>query len=243
MSALPASVATAAPTEPTARTLFLIAEDFTLPIPVSLTLSQFRAWALSDDFPEKLRAHFVDEEIYLDMPNEELEAHNGVKTEITGVLRNINKQRKIGKLYSDGSLVSIPRAGVSNNPDSFFLSWETIESKKARLVPRKNVKDQYIEVEGSPDWLLEVVSRGSVKKDKVKLRRAYHRGKVGEYWLVDARGDEIEFTIFLWRKRGYVPAPVEDGWQYSECFGQWFRLTRERDRLGMWDYSLEVKSE
>lgn len=242
MSSAAASMAPVVAAEPTAHTLYLITNDFTLPIPVRLTLGQFREWATSDEFPESLPVHFVEQEVYLDMSNEELATYVLAKGEIQRVVANLNVELDLGKFFPDGALVTNIKARVSNNPDAALLTWETLKAKRARLVPRKRAKDQFREIEGSPDWVLEVVSMSSVQKDTVKLRRAYHRGEIREYWLVDARGAEITFQILLWRKRGYVTAPSREGWQYSELFGRWFRFARKRDRLGFWAYQLEVKA-
>jgi Uma2 family endonuclease len=86
----------------------------------------------------------------------------------------------------------------------------------------------------SPDWVLEIVSNSSVAKDTRDLRQAYHRARIREYWLVDARGEDIHFQILHWRKTGYVAAPREAGWQRSRVFARWFQLTRCRDRRGGW---------
>jgi len=47
----------------------------------------------------------------------------------------------------------------------------------------------------------------------------------------------------MWRKTGYAATPHKDGWQNSKVFGRAFRLIRERNRRGAWNYSLLVKSE
>ena len=52
----------------------------------------------------------------------------------------------------------------------------------------------------------------------------------------------IVFTILLRRKNGYAAAPVKDGWQRSKVFGRSFRLTRQRDEFGLWEYTLEVRA-
>jgi hypothetical protein len=75
------------------------------------------------------------------------------------------------------------------------------------------------------------------------LREKYHRANVSEYWLIDARGPKIDFQILLHEPTGYVPAPKRAGWQLSRVFGRSFRLTRRRDRLGSWEYTLHVKPE
>jgi Uma2 family endonuclease len=59
------------------------------------------------------------------------------------------------------------------------------------------------------------------------------RAGVPEYWLIDARGDEIDFPVLHRRKTGYAAVPQRDGWQKSKVFGRWFRLTRQKDDLDL----------
>jgi Uma2 family endonuclease len=211
--------------------------------PSAFTLSGFRAWVKADGFPERVRVAFLDGEIYLDMSNEELETHVAVKGEIGRVLSTLVRDSKLGKYYGDGVLVTNEAANVSNNPDALFLSWETIDSRRVQLIPREGEEGQYTEIEGRPDWVLEVVSDSSVRKDTRRLREAYHRAGIPEYWLIDARGEEIAFQILHRRKNGYAAAPLREGWQRSRVFGRNFRLVREHDRAGMWEYTLETRAD
>jgi Uma2 family endonuclease len=212
-------------------------------IPLSaLTLAGFREWATSADFPENCRAAFIGEEIFLDMSNEDPETHVIIKSVITITIGTLNRELDLGRFYSDGVLISNEAAGVSNNADASLLLWKSLEQNRVRLVPRPNQPGRFREIEGSPDWLLEVLSDSSVEKDTELLRRAYHRAGVREYWLIDVRGEEIVFQILLWRKKGFVAAPNQDGWQRSQIFGREFRLVRKRTRMNLWDYSLEVRS-
>jgi Uma2 family endonuclease len=98
-----------------------------------------------------------------------------------------------------------------------------------------------IGIEGSPDWVLEIVSAWSVEKDTRDLRRAYHAAHIREYWLIDARGEDIHFQVLHWRKSGYAAAPNKDGWSASRVFQRQFRLTRQPDRRGAWKYRLESR--
>ncbi len=175
------------------------------------------------------------------MSQEELETHNIVKMEVSRVVLNLNREARWGKFYGDGVLVSNEAAGVSNNPDGTFVLGKSLRSGRVRFVPRVGEHGQYIEIEGTPDWVMEVMSDSSVGKDTQKLRAAYHRAGIGEYWLIDARGEEIVFQILYWRKDGYRAAPVKDGWQRSRVFGRSFRLERQRDALGFWEYTLQVQ--
>jgi Uma2 family endonuclease len=221
-----------------------VSEGLCLRIPHSaFTLNGFRNWVKSDEFPEKLPVTFVNEEIYLDMSKQEIQTHVLVKGEIWFGVMKLNKEIKRGQFYPDGVLVSNEEAGVSNNPDGVFITWESLERGLVQLVPREGRQGQFMEVLGSPDWALEVVSESSVRKDTKLLRVAYHRAGIREYWLVDARGAEISFQILYWRKSGYVAAPNRAGWQHSRVFERSFRLVREADRLGMFEYTLDIRQE
>lgn len=79
------------------------------------------------------------------------------------------------------------------------------------------------------------------RKDTIWLPEAYHAASVREYWLVDARGEEINFTLRVWRSNEFEIPPDVDGWRDSEVFGCAVRLDRERDRVGGWSYTLLIR--
>jgi|SRR5208283_3908019 len=101
---------------------------------------------------------------------------------------------------------------------------------------------QFIEIRGTPDWVLEVVSQSSVQKDTRELRKMYHRAGVAEYWLIDARGPVISFQVLINRRTGYVSSPSRSGWHRSPLFGMRFRLERRQNRLGRWQYKLHAST-
>lgn len=203
--------------------------------PQAHTLSGFRRWVQSDDVPEKLRVTFLRGEVYLDMSKEDIRSHAAVKTAVSGTLFNVNQEIDFGDLYINGVLITNVAASVSNNPDAVAVFWESLEKNRVRYIERKQ---RELEIEGSPDWVLEIVSDSSEYKDNHLLRHAYHRAGIREYWIIDARGEDIQFTVLHWRKNSYVAASIKDGWIRSRVFGRNFRLTRERDRRGAWKYTL-----
>jgi hypothetical protein len=69
MSSLPVAV------EPVQCHIILPGREILVP-PFAHTLAGFRAWAKSDDFPERGHISFIDQEIIIDMSPEELETHN-----------------------------------------------------------------------------------------------------------------------------------------------------------------------
>ena len=87
------------------------------------------------------------------------------------------------------------------------------------------------ELEGTPDLVVEIISDSSVRKDRKLLREAYARAGIPEYWLIDARGAEVDFQILVHAEDDYAPAKRTGGWQVSPTFGKKFRLRRIIDEF------------
>jgi hypothetical protein len=206
--------------------------------PEAHTYAGFLKWVMSDAFPEKLPVTYFAGDVRVDMSEENIDTQTDVKTAIYGTLIPLSKAVDFGKIYTDGVLLCNKAADVSNNPDGVAAKWQTLESKRLSFIIRRNRRRA---LEGTPDWVMEIVSDSSVGKDLRLLRTAYHRAGIPEYWLIDAPGDEINFQILGWRQAGYVPAPSKDGWIYSRVFEREFRLTRGRDRIAAWSYTLEMR--
>ena len=169
----------------------------TLRIPANArTLSGFRRWVHADAFPEKLKAHFIQGKLFLDMSQESIQRHVLVKKAVYQKLPNLMDDEDLGEFYPDGILVTNKTANVSNNPDGVAVLWASFAAGRVRYV---SGKDKDIELAGSPDWIIEIISDSSETKDCKLLRQAYHKAKIPEYWLIDARGDEIDFQILHWR--------------------------------------------
>ena len=207
----------------------------------AFTLDGFREWALSDKFPKRGRISFIAEEVFIDMSPEEYQTHGQVKVEIGRVIPNLNVELHLGKFFPDRTLLTNKEARLSTEPDAAFATWESLELQRARLVPRLQRGEEYLELQGAPDWVLEIVSDSSVVKDTRRLREKYYRAGIKEYWLIDARADEVDFPILVRGPTGYVASPRRRGWQQSRVFSRSFRLERRRGRLGLWEYTLHVK--
>ncbi|HJT78341.1 MAG TPA: Uma2 family endonuclease [Gemmataceae bacterium] len=215
--------------------------EIRLPAGAVATLEGFCDWATSGAFPRRGRFSFLGEEVFIDMSPEEIETHIKLKGEIQRVIGTLTEALDLGEFFPDGALVRNEAASLSNEPDGTLVKWETSESGRVRFVPRQDELGMYMQLEGTPDWVLEVVSKWSVQKDYRVLRQRYHRAGIPEYWLVDARGEEIVFQILTWRRNGYVAVRPRDGWYKSRVFPASFRLERQRNRVGRWKYELRVK--
>lgn len=201
-------------------------------------LDSFRRWADSEDFPETGRICYLNGEVWVDMSKEQLFTHVDVKTEIVGVLRPLVKAARLGRLLGDGVFLSNVDANFAAVPDAVFISHAALQDR-VRLLEGK--KGGYVEMEGAPDMVLEVVSDSSVRKDTQQLRQDYGEAGIREYWLVDARKEPLVFDILRHTSKGYRATPKKDGWIKSNVFGKSFRLTCQTSEHGDPEYTLEVR--
>ena len=202
-------------------------------------LESFRFWARSEEFPKTGRICYFNEEMWVDMSEEQFYSHNQVKAEYNRVLGGLAKGERIGRWVPDGMLLSNVPAQFSVQPDGCFFFHETLASGAIQLV--EGSAAGFVELEGTPDVVLEVVSIASVDKDTDTLRTLYWKAGIPEYWLVDARGERLAFDILRPTARGYVSTRKTSGWLKSAVFGKSFRLRRTTDERGNPEFTLEVK--
>ncbi|MFL5343124.1 MAG: Uma2 family endonuclease [Gemmataceae bacterium] len=200
----------------------------------------FRQWAHSDEFPEHGTVCYFPTGVWIDMSTEQVFSHNQVKNEYNRVVGSIAKLEDIGRYFPEGILLSHPAAMLSSQPDALFALHATLDTHLLRII--EGQREGFVEFEGTPDMVLEIVSASSVKKDKELLRELYWKAGIPEYWLVDARRGELSFDILKWAAKRYVSARKADGWIKSKVFGRSFRLRQVADRRGLPDFVLDVRT-
>lgn len=206
------------------------------------TLEEFRHWATTHAPEQGPRFTFVHGEFIADMSNENPETHILIKGALNTTLGLLVQTHDLGRYYPDGLLITNLLGGVSNNPDASFASWDTLATGRLRPGRTPAGRERPNEMEGTPDWVCEVVSPSSVRKDTVLLPEAYYRAGIGEMWLIDFRDDRRRFDVLLPGLDGYeVQTPDAEGWCHSPTFGRGFRLTLTADRLGGRRYMLETR--
>lgn len=204
-------------------------------------LATFRRWAHSDEFPQRGRISYIGGEIIIDMSPQEIETHAKIKTLLYGELWDLLKHDDIGEVLTDDTLFVNEAADVSNEPDLTFCSWDSLRSGRVEYRERVEGSGRRVEVVGSPDLVVEVVSRSSVTKDTQKLPGAYFNAGVDEYWLIDARR-EVDFRILVRGDTAFEEVPPDDdGFVRSTVFGRRFRIVRETNPVGMARYRLETR--
>ena len=211
-------------------------------IPASaLSYEGFRAWTRSDDYPDFGRVEMIGGDIFVDLTMERAEAHALPKMEIARVLANRVKELGLGRSFGDGTRYALTGAVASFEPDFSYLSYEAVRDGRVIRIPTANGEDT-IEFAGPPDVVVELLSDSSEAKDRVRLPAECFAGGVGEYWLVDCRGEEIALTIYVRGDSHFAAIEADaEGFAASAVFGKRYRLTRGRDPLGGWTYELQER--
>lgn len=213
-------------------------------VPLDLrTLAEFRRWALSDDFPSQGRIDYLQGRIEVDMSPENLFGHGIPKVELIRVLAQRVKDDRVGLLFADRTRVSCQEAGLSAEPDLVVVRGESLDAGRVRLVPAaSDAPGQFVELEGGPDLVVEIVSDGSVAKDTRRLPESYFAAGVREFWLVDARGHEMSFKIHERGATEFVTVAADpEGFQRSQVLAAHYRLRRSADSRGFWTYDLDQR--
>ena len=176
------------------------------------------------------------------MSPDNLDFHNLVKTEIIAALHSVVRQSRSGLLFSDGCIFSHEPTELTAMPDGLFVSYEAMRAGRIAASSASGAVGLHTVWMGAPDWVLEVVSASSPIKDMVERKQSYFAAGIAEYWIVDARQQELEFVILVRSAAGYVVAKGGEGWLHSQVFELDFRLTRERDEFGFWNYQVEQRT-
>jgi Uma2 family endonuclease len=218
----------------------------TLRIPPGVgTLEGFRRWTSSECFPEHGRIDFLAGELEIDLSPENLYKHGGPKTALSAALYGQVDRTGRGAVYIDCTRIVSVDADLSVEPDVVAVLWDSLESGRVVRVPAADGEpDSFIELEGAPDLVVEVISDSSLGKDRRRLPPLYAKAGVPELWLVDARakrGKGIELGIHVLGPHGYVLAPPDaKGWSESALLGRRCRLRRDAVRDLGYTYELEL---
>jgi Uma2 family endonuclease len=216
-----------------------------LTIPPIESLAEFRRWALSDAFPESGRIDYIAGLIEVDMSLEDYYLHGKLKSEIVRVLANrLLEDEEFGDILTDSTRVSSVEGDLSVEPDVVVISHEALNAGRIRLVPKATQEaDRFVEVEGAPDLVVEIISDSSVTKDKKRLPKAYFAAGVLEFWLIDARQEPLLFQIFRRGSKHFEPVATDaEGFRRCEILNRHYMLERSRNSFGRLRFELIEKS-
>lgn len=240
MSTASSLVPPPAPPLPASRALrIVIEENVSIPAEVN-DLASFCRWATSDQYPERGQFSYLRGVLWVDLTMETVYRHNQVKEAIGRILGQLIFDSKKGRFLPDGVLLRNSAADLATEPDGMFVSYDALRSGRVQRIERE--APDFLELEGSPEMVLEVVSETSVRKDTEELRELYWRAGINEYWLVDARADAPRFDLLHHGRKGYTSTRKQaGGWLRSNVFDRSFQLRQTTDPLGDPLYVLNVR--
>lgn len=200
----------------------------------------FRRWLDSVEFPEQGKVCFFNSGVWVDLSMEEFFSHNCVRAELGRVLANLMKETKYGRFVPEGMRYVHPETELATEPDGMVVSHEALRSGRVTLVG--GAKGDHTQLHGSPEILIEIVSKSSEVKDTEWCMSAYYDAGIEEYRVIDARdADEIGFDVFRRARSGFAATRKSAGWVKSAVLGKSFWLVRGEDADGNPEFTVGVR--
>lgn len=211
-------------------------------IPALGSYRDFRRWVLSEDFPTFGRFSWLSGELEVDMSPEEIETHNKCKGRVHSDLDFIVREEDLGDVLADRVFLLADDFWQGTEPDIMFVSYESQRTGRVEFVEYVDGSDRYVAIKGAVDLIVEIVSLSSVRKDKVDLPELYYKSGALEFWIIDARRQEIEFVLLVRGESEFEPVePDEDGFYFSTALNRSVRVTRAINQVGRFQYALESR--
>jgi len=194
-------------------------------------LEAFRRWSHSRQFPVQGRIDYLQGDIEVDMSPEDLFTHGTAKAAIGAGLYSLIVPQERGLVFIDRARLVSVVAGLSVEPDVVVVLRESLAAGRVRLIPSAKTRaGRYVEMEGAPDLVVEVISDSSVNKDRKRLPTLYAQAGIPELWLADARRPVQSFEIWSLGCAGCERVPTDGSrsgaWTVSPLLGRSFRLLR-----------------
>ena len=166
-------------------------------IPYFRLLAEFRQWASSDDFPEQGRIDYIRGRIEVDMSPENVFFHGSVKTEVVVGLGRILKFDRGRPSFQRPHAGFLPRRGsLRRARRGLRLGRRLGRGPRLPRAKPSGEPDSYVELEGVPDLVVEIVSDSSVAKDTQRLPLSYWQAGVTEYWWWTCAAKRLSFQIY-----------------------------------------------
>ncbi|HZN35221.1 MAG TPA: Uma2 family endonuclease [Pirellulaceae bacterium] len=203
--------------------ILLLDNAVRIPPAAAQDFAAFRRWTKSKDFPQRGEYAFLGGDLWAGISMETL-VHNQIKLRIAAVLSlMVVDPLKLGRVFSDRMRLVYEPVHLSCEPDAMFVSHASVDAGRVRWEEGR----ESLEVIGTPDMVLAVVSSNSIEKDTVVLRDLYAQTGIPEYWLVNPLEGQLSFDILRRSGRRYVATRKSAGWVKSAVFGKSFRLVEE----------------
>jgi Uma2 family endonuclease len=135
---------------------------------ISATYAEYLAWG-----DESALVEWKDGEIIAYIPPNE--RHQDIAGFLFALLNDFVRLLGLGVVRIAPLEVRLWPGGPSREPDVFFVS----RDQRNQLTAQR--------FEGGPDLVIEIISTGSARSDRVEKFTEFERAGVREYWLIDPR--------------------------------------------------------
>src|SRR5688500_4405866 len=126
--------------------------DYEIEIPTIHNLAEFRAWALSDDFPDRGRIDYIGGRIEVHMSPEDLFTHGTLKTRVATEIGDRVEELDLGHTFIGETRISSVPGDVSAEPDVVVITHAALDDGHIQLVPKASGEPgRFIEIEGGHD--------------------------------------------------------------------------------------------
>jgi Uma2 family endonuclease len=115
--------------------------------------------------------------------------HQAVSMELSAILHTFVKSNNLGKIFAA--------------PVDVYLNEFDLVVPDLVFVAKENMGILYEKrcIVGVPDLIIEILSKGTQKRDKGDKMKLYRKHAVKEYWLINPRSQTVE--IYEWRDGDY----------------------------------------
>jgi Uma2 family endonuclease len=124
---------------------------------------------------------------------------------------NLRHQELLGRLHLEIGLYLRQHPGTGRAfmapLDVLFTKWDVVEPDLLFVAGDQIDILTEMNVQGPPALVVEILSRGTRKRDLQIKRRLFDRGGVREYWAVDPKLDLV--TVFVRQDDGSFPRTAE----------------------------------
>jgi Uma2 family endonuclease len=136
--------------------------------------------AFREKITEDDKAEFINSKIVMHYPASD--GHNESVLHVAMLGNVFVNVHELGKVRAEKALVELTRNDYE--PDVAF--WAK---------PKSDEIDSNQNVYPAPDWVVEVLSKGSIKRDRVTKFEDYAAHGITEYWIVDTKKQTVEQYI------------------------------------------------
>ena len=173
---------------------------------------------------EEVKAEFINGEIVIHSPVRR--RHWNANDLLSRLLSFFVSIKKLGRIGTEKVMISLSRNDYE--PDLVFFSQEKVDTFKADQV-----------LFPAPDFIVEILSPKTAKKDRTTKKIDYALHGIPEYWIIDPIKQRVEQYILPTSSSEYFPAKI---YQYGEIIESKAILGFQINVAAIFDETINLKT-